>query len=586
MIRLVVSRGIYLLFLSFLIGMGEVSANVGKVLIAVGEVSAQREQLVPLKRGGILLEQDHLLTGSKGRAQFLMVDGAKISLKPSSELFLEEYKFTTAADVVGRNPSSLSMSLIKGGFRTLSGAIGSGPDKSGYQVKTPIATIGIRGTDYSVLICSTGCPSIDGSGNVTPGLYIGVTSGSIVIQNSAGTLVLEANQYAYVASENTPPVRITTPPENLMSYAISSTSDETDKDDTDVTTTTDTTESLDSTDETDNIVKTDVAEVEPTPTDITPSTVSSDEIDNIVTTDIAQVEPTPTDIIPSTVTSDGLFIGSILPIDLEIIITKDAIAPDGSITNIDVTTYDFTNTYGMAFAGIFGSGNNFSVVTHSPLDSMQFVGLGLTGFYTSSPTTGIGTLYNIGSASQINVGHEPTTGLTWGRWSTGLMSTVSDSGITTQIDLSNSSFHWLLDNFQSSQPLPISGSASYTLIGWSDPTDNQGNIGILGTTTFFVDFTNQTVSNTLNLGIAGNVWSASGSGDISTGTDLFSGVYDNVTVNSVASGVGTFTGLFGSLLDSNTGLPAGAGLVYLLQDDASNPTEIINGTLIYGKPKP
>ena len=109
------------------------------------------------------------------------------------------------------------MSLVKGGFRTISGVIGSGADKSNYEVKTPIATIGIRGTDYSVLICNTGCLALDENGNVAQGVYFGTASGAINIQNGAGSLILERNQYGYVESPTTPPVRIATPPANLMS---------------------------------------------------------------------------------------------------------------------------------------------------------------------------------------------------------------------------------------------------------------------------------------------------------------------------------------------------------------------------------
>ena len=164
MTQLISSKRFYLLLILAVVGMDNLYANIGKVLIAVGEVNAQRVQLVNLKRGATLLEQDRIFTGKKGRAQLLMIDGAKISVKPLTELFLEEYKFTAeAANVIGSSDSTMTMSIIKGGFRTISGAIGSGPDKSKYLVKTPIATIGIRGTDYSVLICGTDCAALDAS---------------------------------------------------------------------------------------------------------------------------------------------------------------------------------------------------------------------------------------------------------------------------------------------------------------------------------------------------------------------------------------------------------------------------------------
>jgi hypothetical protein len=91
MIKILFSKRFYLLFLLSVFGMGNVYGNIGKVLIAVGDVKAQRANLIKLKRGGILLEQDRVITGTKGRAQLLMIDGAKISVKPLSEISLEEY---------------------------------------------------------------------------------------------------------------------------------------------------------------------------------------------------------------------------------------------------------------------------------------------------------------------------------------------------------------------------------------------------------------------------------------------------------------------------------------------------------------
>lgn len=46
--------------------------------------------------------------------------------------------------------------LLKGGFRAVSGLIGKA-NPAEYRVSTPVATIGIRGTDYLVVICDAAC---------------------------------------------------------------------------------------------------------------------------------------------------------------------------------------------------------------------------------------------------------------------------------------------------------------------------------------------------------------------------------------------------------------------------------------------
>ncbi|MEE4660683.1 MAG: hypothetical protein V2J89_09455, partial [Halieaceae bacterium] len=67
-------------------------ANAGKVLYAAGEVSVEREELLPLRKGDILQQGDVVITGPGARAQLLMIDGARISLRSDSRLALDTYK--------------------------------------------------------------------------------------------------------------------------------------------------------------------------------------------------------------------------------------------------------------------------------------------------------------------------------------------------------------------------------------------------------------------------------------------------------------------------------------------------------------
>src|SRR3546814_7082028 len=67
---------------------------------------------------------------------------------------------TSRAAATAPVPSSPSKSgffrLLKGGFRAVSGLIGR-VDHEEYRVSTPVATIGIRGTDYYVYQCDAAC---------------------------------------------------------------------------------------------------------------------------------------------------------------------------------------------------------------------------------------------------------------------------------------------------------------------------------------------------------------------------------------------------------------------------------------------
>ncbi|MDB5985474.1 MAG: hypothetical protein JWR16_527 [Nevskia sp.] len=95
-------------------------------------------------------------------------------------------------------------SLLKGGFRAVSGAIGKVKHED-YEVATPVATIGIRGTDYLAVLCDANCahdpiidpllaPDVDARG----GVVFGDIGGSIVITSAKGQYVLLPNQYVLV----------------------------------------------------------------------------------------------------------------------------------------------------------------------------------------------------------------------------------------------------------------------------------------------------------------------------------------------------------------------------------------------------
>jgi len=92
--------------------------------------------------------------------------------------------------------------LIKGGFRAVSGLIGK-VEHNDYRVTTPVATIGIRGTDYLLILCDLACnsdpvlrDSLPEGGSAEGGLIVGVISGGVFVANEAGKEVLLAeNQY-------------------------------------------------------------------------------------------------------------------------------------------------------------------------------------------------------------------------------------------------------------------------------------------------------------------------------------------------------------------------------------------------------
>ena len=183
-------------------------AAVGKVLFATGATfrEAADGQRSALRRGNDIDAGDILIT-EDGRLQLRFNDGGMISLQPNTRFRIDEYTLEQKPDHV---EGKASFGLIKGGLRAVTGLIGV-QNKDTYKVETPVATIGIRGTDFSALYCNADCPSLDGV-TLPPGLHVSTQGGVIYVQNSAGTLDVAVGQSAYVPNKETPPQLNESPP--------------------------------------------------------------------------------------------------------------------------------------------------------------------------------------------------------------------------------------------------------------------------------------------------------------------------------------------------------------------------------------
>jgi hypothetical protein len=150
---------------------------------------------------------DTIVTARRTYARLKFSDGSQVTLKPDTQFKVEQYAY----DQSKPKQDLGSFSLIKGGLQTITGQIGKRGNQNSYRMRTPTATIGIRGTIYDATYC-TG----DSCGTIKPGLYLAVTDGQVVITNSEGvqtTLQVKAGQYVYVQNATTPPVVLSTKPD-------------------------------------------------------------------------------------------------------------------------------------------------------------------------------------------------------------------------------------------------------------------------------------------------------------------------------------------------------------------------------------
>ena len=110
----------------------------GQVTLAQGDT--RRAAVV----GGALLPQERLSTGADGIAAVTLRDGTVLTLGPDSSLDLAEFDFNSTTQ-----KGSMWVKLARGSLRVITGLIAKlQPEK--VKVTTPIAVIGVRGTDFIV----------------------------------------------------------------------------------------------------------------------------------------------------------------------------------------------------------------------------------------------------------------------------------------------------------------------------------------------------------------------------------------------------------------------------------------------------
>jgi hypothetical protein len=120
------------------------TASVGKVAVSVGEAKriASSGKTDSLQVGLALSTGDKIVTGPDAVAILVFSDEGRISVRPDSELIIKHYE----VDPKGVN-TRIELELTKGTIRQISGN-GSRSQPEKYRLNTPIAVIGVRGTDF------------------------------------------------------------------------------------------------------------------------------------------------------------------------------------------------------------------------------------------------------------------------------------------------------------------------------------------------------------------------------------------------------------------------------------------------------
>lgn len=120
----------------------------GEFTFVVGQVAvtkANGQRLSPTK-GTPVDAGDRITTGNNGMAQLTMVDQARLSLRPSTQFQIEAYPDRRDSEQGG------VLNLIKGTLRAFTGLIAAN-NRDKYIMKTRVATVGIRGSGNILYAC-------------------------------------------------------------------------------------------------------------------------------------------------------------------------------------------------------------------------------------------------------------------------------------------------------------------------------------------------------------------------------------------------------------------------------------------------
>ena len=180
---------------------------VGRVVWVKGTLTATMENKEKriLQKTSVIYLHDTLQTDPTSQAQIVFTDNSLITFREATTFVVSQYQYQKQS-VPGKSAGKYIMNLLEGGFRTITGLIAK-QNPADYQVNTPVATIGVRGTDYSVYMHN---------GELYIGWYSGSPCVTSVNKSPPSTVCLDKDhKYAKVPAAGAAPVPLSERPVQL-----------------------------------------------------------------------------------------------------------------------------------------------------------------------------------------------------------------------------------------------------------------------------------------------------------------------------------------------------------------------------------
>ncbi len=136
--------------LPFLLGVPPAAAQhetVGTATVAINAVTGRLDdETRAIGEGAFVYRDERVATARDSRARLSLTDGSQIALGPNATVTLDRFVAVGAGSA-----SDVALYAARGALRFVSGRSGS----PAYQIRTPHATIGVRGTVFDVLVSPT-----------------------------------------------------------------------------------------------------------------------------------------------------------------------------------------------------------------------------------------------------------------------------------------------------------------------------------------------------------------------------------------------------------------------------------------------
>jgi len=150
-------------------GVGSSQLKIGNAVKTIDKVDGVTERgEQPVIVGSEVFAQELLRTGPSAKAELLFADRSNLAVGPVSTIRLDKFVYDPSG-----GSGNVVLEVNKGTFRFISGV----QDPRNYEIKTPVAIVGVRGTEFIVVVEPDG------------GEKIQLLKGEVIVTTKSGEVV-------------------------------------------------------------------------------------------------------------------------------------------------------------------------------------------------------------------------------------------------------------------------------------------------------------------------------------------------------------------------------------------------------------